>query len=165
MHWQYDNSQRLETVVCGQRVAITSYEKKNRIWKTIHSQRAIFNRLLIVQSDRYLAQPNYIIASSSNNISNFIHQLFSQKNSIKTFCAFIYFQKAFDLVWRIGQENKVLICNTDSKCSSVTYIFYKGVKGKMYVPHLICSTGVRQEEIDVLVFIVLKWSGSLSSDE
>ena len=80
---------------------------------------------------------------------------------LKTYCAFIDFQKAFDRVWRVGLWSKLLSVNITGKF--FFYIIknmYKDIKSCIFnngekSPFFACKNGVRQgENLSPLLFSI-----------
>jgi hypothetical protein len=69
----------------------------------------------------------------------------------KMYCVFIYFEKAFDKIWREGLWYKLLINNINGKMLNVIQNIYKDIKSNIifnnsksdYFP---CDNGIRQGE-------------------
>ena len=78
----------------------------------------------------------------------------------KLYCVFIDFQKAFDMVWRVGLWRKLLNTNIKGEFFRIIHNMYQNIKSCVKVENVTsdfftCNTGVRQgENLSPLLFSV-----------
>ena len=97
--------------------------------------------------------------STSDNIF-VIHCIieYLRVRKLKTYCAFIDFQKAFDSVWRVGLWSKLLSINITGKIFNIIKNMYKDIKSCVSYngetsAFFACKNGVRQgENLSPLLF-------------